>query len=206
MGDSNMTGDEFPKSRSGRLIELGKIMGAIAAIFGATSLIWGMTFGPLREGYLMIGDFVDRFARLEVTVAELQQDVARANGEDRVIRQIQGQSYIREPVKQGDNVVMTMVAARTKLGVDCRLTDWTPIFTDELNIPTPGQRLNAGRVPRQLSDDTQTLRIEMIPPAILRPGRITVYLTLTYQCPTENGTTTVQDRTDTLAYQLLPAG
>ena len=70
MGDSNMTGDEFPKSRSGRLIELGKIMGAIAAIFGATSLIWGMTFGPLREGYLMIGDFVDRFARLEVTVAE----------------------------------------------------------------------------------------------------------------------------------------
>jgi len=201
-----MTGDEFPKSRSGRLIELGKIAGALSAIFVLVSVVWGMTFGPLREAYVMIGDFVDRFARLEVTVAELQQDVARANGEDRVIRQIQGQSYIREPVKQGDNVVMHMVAGRTKLGIDCRLTDWTPIFTDELNIPTPGQRLNAGRVPRQLSDDTTTLRIEMIPPAILRPGRIMVYLTLTYQCPTEDGTTTVQDRTDTLAYQLLPVG
>lgn len=28
MGDSDMTGDEFPKSNAGRVIELGKIMGA----------------------------------------------------------------------------------------------------------------------------------------------------------------------------------
>lgn len=27
MGDSDMTGDEFPKSKAGRVIELGKIMG-----------------------------------------------------------------------------------------------------------------------------------------------------------------------------------
>lgn len=198
MGKEQMTGDTFPRSWSGRIIETAKIVGAISIIVSAVVGIWAGTVGPVAE-------FFDRIDRLIEDVAKLQDDVARANGDDRVIRQPTGLSYILEPVRQGDNVVMIMVAGRTKLGADCRLTDWTPIFTDELNIPTPGQRLNAGRMPRQISDDQQTLRIEMLPPSILRPGRITVYLTLTYQCPTDGGMTTVQDRTDSLPYQLLPA-
>ncbi|MCA0846127.1 hypothetical protein [Salipiger thiooxidans] len=193
-----MTGDTFPRSWSGRIIETAKIVGAVSVIASAAVGIWAGTVGPVAE-------FFDRIDNLIDDVARLQEDVARANGDDRVIRQPAGLSYILEPVTQGDNVVMIMVASRTKLGVDCRLIDWTPIFTDELNTPTPGQRLNAGRMPSQLSDDTTNLRIVMQPPSILRPGRITVYLTLTYQCPTEGGMTTVQDRTDSLPYQLLPA-
>ncbi|WP_188790878.1 hypothetical protein [Salipiger pallidus] len=39
---------------------------------------------------------------------------------------------------QSDNVVMIQVYPRIWLGVVCRLNDWVPIFTDELNIPPPG--------------------------------------------------------------------
>ncbi|MEN9059990.1 hypothetical protein [Ponticoccus litoralis] len=200
-----MTGDQFPKTRSGRLIEAGKIMGAIAAIVGGCSLIWGLFFGPLRDIYSMASDFVDDFRRLEVTVQQLQADVARANGEDRVIRQPEGLSYIQEPVTQGDNVVMILVVSRTRLGEGCRLIDWVPIFTDELNIPTPGERARRGPVSRQIDTNTQRLRVEMVPPEILRPGRIVVYLTLTYRCPGSDGDGPLEDRTEGLPYRLLPA-
>ena len=204
MGENSMTGDEFPRTWKGRIIEAGKIMGAIAAIFGGCSLIWGMTLGPLRDIYGMASDFVDDFRRLEATVQQLQVDVARANGEDRVIRQPDGLSYIQEPVTEGDNVVMILVVARTRLGEGCRLIEWVPIFTDELNIPTPGERSRKGPVSRQIDTNTQRLRVEMIPPPILRPGRIVVYLTLTYRCPGTDGETTLEDRTEGLPYRLLP--
>lgn len=193
-----MTGDEFPHSISGRIIETAKLVGAISIILSAMVAIWAWTYGPVREFFDLIDGAIE-------DIAQLQDDVARANGEDRVIRQPRGMSYIKEPVTQGDNVVMILVASRTRLGMDCRLTDWVPIFTDEANIPTPGERAADGGVRRQIGGDLQTLRIEMVPPAILRPGRVTVYLTLTYQCGSRGGSHTVQDRTDALPYRLLPS-
>ena len=86
--------------------------------------------------------FVECFRRLQAILPQpqLQVDVARFSGGESVIRQPEGLVYIQEPVMQGDNVVMILVIARTRLGEGCRLTDWVPIFTDELNIPTPGER------------------------------------------------------------------
>lgn len=206
MGDDSMTGDTFPRSWPGRLIEIAKIIGAVSIIVSAAIGVWAGTVGPAKQLYDVAVQFIDDFERLQADVEQLKDDVARANGEDRVIRQPDGLSYIREPVRVGEPVVMIMVAARTKLGADCRLTEWVPIFTDELNIPTPGRRAMAGPVRRQIGSDLQTLRIEMIPPERLRPGRITVYLTLTYECPSATGATTLQDRTMSLPYRLLPAG
>ncbi|WHZ33401.1 hypothetical protein [Sagittula sp. MA-2] len=190
-----MTTDEFPHTIRGRIIELSKVLSAFAVILSAGGVIWGW-FGPISE-------FFDRLDQLVEDVAQLQEDVARANGDDRVIRQPAGLSYIREPVRQGDPVVMILVASRTKLGASCRLTDWVPIFTDEQNIPTPGRRARSGPIARQIDRDLQTLRIEMVPPDELRPGRVSVYLTLTYSCPSPDGPAVVQDRTDALPYLLI---
>lgn len=91
----------------------------------------------------------------------------RANGEDRAIRQPDGLSDMQELVTQGGNVVMILVTARNRLGERCRLIDWVQILTgepeDRHQYPAP-----AGR------ED---------PAAVLRPGHIVVYLTLTYRSP-----------------------
>jgi len=191
-----VTADTFPSTWSGRIIELAKIIGAISIIFSAGIGVWAWTVGP-------VSDFFDRIDLLVEDVQFLKEEVARANGDDRVIRQPPGLSYIKEPVTVGENVIMFMVAGRTKLGADCRLTDWVPIFTDERNIPTPGDRARTGPVARQIDGDLQTLRIEMVPPPNLMPGRVTVYLTLTYNCPNGNGEAVVHDQSSVLAYELL---
>lgn len=198
-----MTSDQFPATWSGRIIELSKIVGALSILLSTGIGIWAWGWGPVDKFFDRIDLMIQNVAQLQGDVEQLKEDVKRANGEDRVIRQPQGLSYIMEPVHEGDTVVMIAVLSRTKLGADCRLEDWTPIFTDERNIPTPGGRLRAGPVQRQINTDLVPLRIEMKPPQ-LRPGRITVYLTLTYRCPSKDGATVVPDRTEVLAYQLLP--
>lgn len=145
--------------------------------------------------------------RLAETVEALSEDVRRATGEDRVIRQPQGLSYVEEPVSIGENVVLWLTVARTRLGKNCRLTDWTPLFTDTRNVPLAGSRPSPGAVRRQIGDDFEKLRVEIIPPVGLVPGRIELYLVLDYECPSERDgnrmTTRVPDRTDVVTYQLL---
>ncbi|NDV53397.1 hypothetical protein [Salipiger sp. PrR003] len=137
--------------------------------------------------------------RLAETVEGLAEDVRRATGEDRVIRQPQGLSYVEEPVSIGENVVLWLTVARTRLGKDCRLTDWTPLFTDSRNVPLAGTRPHPGSVRRQIGDDFEKLRVEMVPPPGLEPGRIELYLVLDYDC----GGKRVPDRTDVVTYQLV---
>ncbi|MHC9236983.1 hypothetical protein ACX9MO_15245 [Pseudooceanicola sp. 502str34] len=138
--------------------------------------------------------------KLAEQVEGLAQDVRRATGEDRVIRQPQGLSYVEEPVRAGENVVLWLTVARTRLGKDCRLVDWTPLFTDARNVPLAGSRMIKGGVRRQIGDSFEKLRIEIVPPADLFPGRIELYLVLDYEC----GGKRVPDRTDVVPYQLLP--
>lgn len=141
-----------------------------------------------------------RIATNSQTLADMREDIRRATGEDRVIRQTPGLSYVEEPVHQGENVTLMMVAERTKLGRDCLLTDWTPLFTDETNVTIPGQRARAGGVRRQIADRPSKLRIEMIPPDELKPGRIELYLVLVYTC----AGSIVPERSDVVTYRLLP--
>lgn len=187
-----MTTDQFPQAWTARIIEIAKILGALSIIASTGFGVWAWVYGPVRE----ILDWADTMAS---DVAQLKQEVLSLSGANRVIMQVAGMSYIEEPVSQGQNVTMIMVAERTVLGRDCRLTDWTPIFTDRSNIPVPGQRARTG-TPSQIEDGPSIRRIVMIPPAELLPGRIAVYLTLIYDC----GGRTVPDRTDVVAYRLLP--
>lgn len=146
-------------------------------------------------------------ARLSATVEDLAEDVRRATGEDRVIRQPQGLSYVEEPVTIGEDVVLWLTVARTRLGKDCRLIEWTPLFTDERNVPLAGSRARPGGVRRQITDEYEKLRVEITPPPSLTPGRVELYLALDYECPSDRDgarvMTRVPDRTEVVTYRLL---
>jgi hypothetical protein len=192
-----MTADTFPRTWRGRIIESAKLIGALSIIFGFFGGAWSVSYGPAA-------DILQQWRDMQIAITELRQDVQALQGEDRVIRQPPGLSYIEEPVTQGENVYMILVVSRTRLGNDCRLLEWVPLFSDEMNIPTPGERANSGPVVRQINDTETRMRVEMVPPETLRPGRITVYLALTYQCPGAANGGIVNDRTAVLAYELLP--
>lgn len=137
-------------------------------------------------------------ARVELGIAELADQVRELAGENRVIRQMAGQSYVIEPVRVGDKVVLNIVAQRTTLGASCRLIGGQSLFTDEDGITVPGSALAARR---QIDAMPTRLRVTLDPPPDLMPGRVEVYLSLEYDC----GGKTVFDRTDTLVYRLMEA-
>lgn len=149
---------------------------------------------------------------LRKEIAELQDTMLRVTGEDRVIRQPRGLSYIEEPVYRWEHVYMVLLIERTDLGASCRLMDWVPLFTDTTGITYPGRRFSPGvngiGVTRQIGTDLTRVRVEMIPPdlrpdgtrqAILHPGRIEVYLALEYKCDGK----IISERTDVLTYRMI---
>jgi len=198
-----MTQDHFPHTWSGRIVELAKIIGALTILGSTAALIWAWAYGP-------VGKFLDGVTEAQVSiralaleVSQIKQDMARITGEDRVIRQTPGLSYIEEPVHEGEIVTMIMVASRTTLGRDCRLIEWTPLFTDTSGITIPGAPARDGPIRRQISQDLTRLHIEMQPPDDLKPGRVELYLALTYVCGPDERVT--YDRTDPVIYELMKA-
>lgn len=188
-----MTSDKFPSSLSGRVIELAKLLGAVSIIVGFFGGAWSVTWGPARD---WIDYAVSEWISMKEAVADLQEDMAQVQGEDRVIREVPGLTYVAEPVYEGERIVFNFVAERTRLGEKCILRYSQPIFTDVFNIPTPGERRQAAR---QISNDPTPLRPGYTPPVNLRPGRVTVYLILAYTCDGEE----VFDQTSTAAFELL---
>lgn len=164
-------------------------------------------FTPLLDQISKVWNSPDAMTEVIETQEEIirdlkiiAEDLREATGENRVIRQPLGQSYIEEPVAVGENVIMILLTERTKLGSICLLTDWVPLFADYTNVIIPGEKAQQGTIRRQIGSSIERLRMEMIPPSILQPGRIEVYLSLEYSCDGE----TVFDRTAVLAYTLLP--
>jgi hypothetical protein len=133
---------------------------------------------------------------LEQTLRSISVDVARATGEDRVIRQTPGLSYVREPVYVGDNVKLYLVIQRTRLGALCRFLEAIPLFTDETGITYAGRPIPPVR---QIGVESTRLRLDVIPPQQLQPGRVELYLDLEYDCA---GVRT-PDRTDAVIFHLL---
>lgn len=191
-----MTGDNFPKSVSGRVIEWAKITGALSVIASAGFGVYSTTVGPLRQ-------YIDRIDRLITDVEQIKSALASITGEDRVIRQPDGMSFIREPVHKGEDVVMLLVASRTTLGKDCRRVSWAPIFQDSRLIETPGVIEDHGVFLHEIGHDLKPMQVTMTPPANLVPGRIRVHLAVLYKCPTRNGEQEVPDKTRFLTYELL---
>lgn len=139
-------------------------------------------------------------AAISAEVAELRADVAQATGDDRVIRQPKGLSYVTEPVHLGEDVVFNLVIERTTLGANCDFIGGESLFTEAGGVMTPGSAIPAST--RRLEAQQTRLHLRLTPPENLRPGRIELYLALEYDCDGKR----VYDRTDTAVYSLLGKG
>lgn len=204
-----MTQDEFPHTWIARFIEMGKIAGAATSIAATGTAIWMFTVGPIRE-------FVEAQAAIAAEITAIWDQleimnarVAAANGEDRIIREQAGQTFVAEPVYQGDLVTFNMVAERTVLGQPCRLVRTVPMYVDGTRIPQPGPAVT----PTQQIGPRQTFlqpRFEM--PDTLQPGRVAMHLILEYECPQSYDDTggaqrihweRVLDRTSVAVFRLI---
>lgn len=155
-------------------------------------------FTPLSAKVTAIWASPETLERVVKDIEKLVAAVNQATGENRVIRQPPGQSYVTEPVRVGDIVTLIAVVQRTTLGANCRLISGQSLFTDISGVAITGSELGG---PRQIGTSQTRLRVDLIPPPILQPGRIELYIALEYDC----GGQRVFDRTDTVTYQLLPA-
>lgn len=171
---------------------------AIMAILAVAALM----IKPVQDRIGGIWTSPDQLAEISAKLDTLTAEVQKATGEDRVIFETAGLSYVREPVHLGDRILYNLVVRRTRLGAACTLLNRTAIFTDESNISSAGP---TERPARQVSGADTPLRILLDIPAPVGAGRVTVYLSLEFECPGANGTTkTVFDQTRPVAFMLLP--
>jgi hypothetical protein len=175
-----MTNDEFPHTWLARFVELGKVAGAATTIGATATALWMFTVGP-------ISDFVEAQKSIATEITAIWDEldvmnarVAAANGEDRIIREQPGQTFVSEPVYQGDLVTFNMVVERTTLGQPCRLTRTTPMYVDTTRIPQPGPSVTPNR---QIGAQQTFLQPRYEMPDTLVPGRVAMHLILEYECP-----------------------
>lgn len=157
-----------------------------------------LVFAPFRDRIIAIWKSPAQLEEISGKLDQLATELARATGEDRVIHEPAGLSYVREPVYVGQAITLNLVIRRTRLGETCTLLNRTAIFTDENNIAAAGPSL---RPARQIGNADTAVRVSLeVPPQVL-PGRVTVYLSLEFDC----GGKTVFDATRPVAFALLPS-
>ena len=159
-----------------------------------TVALWSPIGSTLKD----IWNSPSRLTAIESGVDEINESLRNLAGEDRVFRQIEGLSYVEEPVYRGENVFLHLVVERTELGKDCVLTKAVPLFRDKTGVTTPGTMPERDLI-SGVTTDPIAIRLEYIPPPNLELGRVEVYVTIEYEC---NGRTGF-DRTDILTYELI---
>ena len=156
--------------------------------------LWSPTGSTLKD----IWKYPSRLTAIEAGVDEINESLRNLAGEDRVFRQIEGLSYVEEPVHRGENIFLHLVIQRTELGKDCVLTRAVPLFKDKTGVTTPGTMPERDLI-SGITTDPIAIRLEYIPPPNLELGRVEVYVAIEYEC---NGKTGF-DKTDVLDYKLL---
>lgn len=137
--------------------------------------------------------------RLILTQREILERIEDLSGANRVLHQPPGQSFVREPVTQGDTIVFVLVASRTETGAGCIYRGVVPLFTDEVGVKASGTFEGRGR-----QFGTTLIRTEMriAMPGDFPAGRATLELQLEYQC----GDETVFELTYPVAFRVLAKG
>lgn len=174
---------------------------ARTAIMGSVALILFLVT-PLKDRLAEIWHSPTQLAAISAKLDTLTAEVQRATGEDRVIYEAPGLSYVREPVHLGEQITLNMVVRRTRLGAACALVNRTALFTDETNIPSAGP---TQRPARQMTTTETPVRLVLDVPPQVQPGRVTVYLSLEFSCPQADGKSdkTIFDQTRPVAFMLL---
>lgn len=153
-------------------------------------------FTPVKDRIAEIWKSPARLAAITEKLDFLATEIMRATGEDRVIHEAPGLSYVKEPVYLGDQITLNMVIRRTRTGAACTLLSRTALFTDESNISSAGDPVHPAR---QIGTAETPIRFVLDVPSQAQPGRITVYLNLEFDC----GGKRVFDRTRPVAFMLL---
>ena len=87
-------------------------------------------WSPVSNNLKDIWNSPGRLTAIEAGVKEIKESMRNLAGEDRVFRQIEGLSYVEEPVHRGENIFLHLVIQRTELGKDCVLTKAVPLFKE----------------------------------------------------------------------------
>lgn len=139
------------------------------------------------------GDRVIEWAQGAFGIAENRELVLQALGEDRVIRQPLGLSYVGEPVATTDSEVLLVVSfARTTFGRSCDFTGGHAMFAGRDGVPRLGERLTPIE---QISNDLVTFELWIDKPDRLPVGRAVAYLIMDYTCHRDGEQIQVPDRT-----------
>ena len=168
------------------------------SLFVVMTAIAVALWSPVSNNLKDIWNSPGRLTAIEAGVKEIKESMRNLAGEDRVFRQIEGLSYVEEPVYRGENIFLHLVVQLTELGKDCVITKAVPLFKDKTGITTPGTMPERDLIGMATTDPI-AIRLEYIPPPNLELGRVEVYVTIEYNC---NGKTGF-DKTDVLTYQLL---
>lgn len=130
-------------------------------------------------------------------VKEIVTVLNKVTGADRVIQTDPVFSWVKEPVKVGEDVTARYLVNRTLNGAKCIAKNAVPLFTDERNIPMPG-RVKSPMT--QFSTTPTPVELTFEPPAGQVPGRVCVAVAVTYDCGGEPRF----DQIDHVCYILQP--
>jgi hypothetical protein len=163
------------------------------------ALFMAFVFTPLWENSKLVWHSPVVLTEIQTDLRSLKKEIERLSGEDRVIRMDSALSYVEEPYKLGTGTPVRAhyVIGRTLLGSTCRLTNLTPIYTDDNGVSTAGITKQAVR---QLNSVQERVVLELEPPRNLKPGRTVLTLELVFDC---GSTISVIDRTDPLVFMVV---
>lgn len=146
---------------------------AFTAFWFVTSMaftgLW-VTYGPTLIGKL----------KEELGLNELKHLVLEATGETRILRQLPGQSYVKEPVYKGEPLTYVLTGSRTERGEKCTYKGAVPLFTTDSGLTLAGTFQGAGR--QYTVNNTRTEMLLRLPPS-LETGRISLQIQIEYECP-----------------------
>lgn len=191
--------DDKPKGLIGAgafLAERFKIAIATVIIWLAFALVTNL-FMPWINQAVAVWTTPDRLERMDDRLEAISRQINGLTGENRMVRLDRLNSYVFEPVHVGESIRLNLVASRTDRGRDCVLISRTALFTDEGGVSIPGVRTTPSR---QVGVTPERLLLRLDPPAQLRPGRVTVALSLEFQCAGQP----VFEVTEPVAFRLLP--
>ena len=190
-----MTGTEFKLGFWG-LVSNAKDIIFVASI-SSSVFITLLTFVSLGL-WSVFGEAVIVRAQKELGVEEVRKLALRALGEDRVISQPSGLSYVEEPVRVGGTLSAVVVLRRTAWGENCIFKGGRALFVDRYGVTRTSRQIEANQ---QIGTDIARILVEMDIPEGQPLGRATVYLSLDYDC---RGVA-VFDRTYDMPFKLLPS-
>lgn len=177
------------------------IADAVKAFMFLSGLFCTVVYGGVYILWIWKADDIIAYWRVESGQAAFEEEVREAinelSGENRLIREPPGFSYVKEPVVEGEDIQVILNIARTERGKQCTFVGGTSVFRGQNGRPLPGSPLPAQR---QINTNLEVFTVTLTPPDDLPPGRVIVTLQLSYNCPWSS--IPVIENTRPLAYEL----